>query len=86
MKPFEPKGLPRGALALADPGRAYLVWSPGGGLIALDLSGQTETFTAGWVDLKTGQVKAAGDPIRGGRAVEFRPPAGGPAVLWLERK
>jgi hypothetical protein len=85
MKPFEPKGLPKGALALADPGRDYLVWSPAGGPVALDLSDRAETFAAGWVDPKTGKVRAAETPVRGGRVAELRPPAGGPAVLWLTR-
>ena len=44
MKPFEAKGLPKGAMVLADPGRDYLVWWPDGGLLALDLSDQTGTF------------------------------------------
>jgi hypothetical protein len=86
MKPFEPKGVPKGALALADPGRDYLVWAPGGGTITLDLSDRSESFTAGWVDVKTGKVKAAGDPIRGGGSVELHSPGDGPAVLWLTRK
>jgi hypothetical protein len=85
MKPFEPKGLPDGALALADPGRDYLVWAPAGGPVALDLSDRTESFSAGWVDPKTGNGTVTGTPVRGGRVAELRPPAGGPAVLWLTR-
>jgi hypothetical protein len=86
MKPIEPKGLPKGALALADPGRDYLVWSPAGGAVTLDLSDRTETFAARWVDRKTGKVKAAEAPVRGGRVAELSPPTDGPAVLWLTRK
>jgi hypothetical protein len=86
MRPFEPKGLARGALALADPGRDYLVWAPAGGPITLDLSDRTESFTAGWVSPRTGKVTAAPTPVRGGRVAELRPPADGPAVLWLTRK
>jgi hypothetical protein len=86
MKPVEPKGLPGGALALADPGRDYLVWAPAGGPVALDLSDRTESFAAGWVDPKTGKVAVADTPVRSGRVIELRPSAGGPAVLWLTRK
>jgi hypothetical protein len=86
MKPFEPKGLPQGALALAHPGREYLVWSPAGGPLALDLSDRTETFKAVWVDPGTGKVKSDGTPIRGGQVARLRPPADGPAVLWLSRQ
>jgi hypothetical protein len=56
------------------------------GPVALDLSDRTETFTVGWVDPKTGKVKTAETPLRGGRVAELRPPADGPAVLWLARK
>jgi hypothetical protein len=84
MKPFELKGLPGGALALADPGRDYLIWAPAGGVFSLDLSDRSEEFAARWVDAKTGTPAAAG-AARGGQVAEFRPP-GGPAVLWLTRK
>jgi hypothetical protein len=86
MRPFEPEGLSPGMLALADPGRDYLVWAPAGGPVALDLSDRAETFAAGWADPKTGKVAPAAAPVRGGRVTELRPPAAGPAVLWLTRK
>ncbi len=85
MKPFDSTALPKGALALADPGRDYLVWSPAGGAVALDLSDRSETFEVRWVDVKTGRPTAAGT-VRGGRAVELRAPTDGAAVLWLTRK
>jgi hypothetical protein len=86
MKPFEPKGLPGGMLALADPGRDYLTWAPAGGAISLDLSDCSESFQVGWVDPKSGKVAIAADPVRGGRVVELRPAARGSAVVWLTRK
>jgi hypothetical protein len=84
MKPFAPDGLAKDAFALADPGRDYFVWAPGGS-VALDLSGRTERFAVNWVDPKTGTVTTAKESARGGRTVELRPPAAGPAVLWLTR-
>jgi hypothetical protein len=86
MKPFEPKGLPRGALALADPGRDYLVWSPAGGPVTLDLSDRSETFTVRWIDPRSGKAEDGETPVRGGRVAELRPPTGGPTVLWLTRQ
>jgi hypothetical protein len=85
MRPFG-KGLPAGAMALAGPGRDYLVWAPAGGPIALDLSDRAESFTAGWVGPKNGKVTAETTTVRGGRVAGLRPPAAGPAVLWLTRK
>jgi hypothetical protein len=86
LKPFEPKGLPKGAFALADPGRDYLVRAPGGEPVRLDLSDRSETFAAIWIDPKTGKGLAADAPVRGGAVVEVRAPANGPALLWLTRK
>jgi hypothetical protein len=85
MMPFEPKGLPEGHYALADPGRDYLVYTPAGA-VRLDLSDQTATFAPHWIDLKTGAAKPAGDAVPGGKVVEFRAPGKGAAVLWLTKK
>ena len=85
LKPLEAKGLPKGALALADPGREYLVWAPTGGAIALDLSPHAEMFTVNWINPKSGKATEA-EAVRGGKTIELRPPANGPAVLWLARK
>jgi hypothetical protein len=85
MKPFDAKGLPKGALALADAGRDYFVWVPVGGAVALDLSEHNERFTANWINPKTGKGSAAEKPARGGRVIELCPPGDGPAVLWLTR-
>ncbi|WP_149112493.1 DUF6298 domain-containing protein [Limnoglobus roseus] len=85
MKPADAAGLPKGAFALSDAGRDYLVWAPIGGRVSLDLTAHVEPFTAAWLDPKTG---AAGQPrnIAGGQPVELTAPAGQPAVLWVRRK
>src|SRR5262245_33353605 len=57
MKPFAPKGLADQQRALAEPGRHYLVHSPAGESIRLDLSGAEGTYTPYWVDLKTGEPR-----------------------------
>jgi hypothetical protein len=86
MRPWEPEGLGDGRFALADPGRDYLVYLPAGGDIALDLSGRGETFTARWVDPKTGKPAGTGTPAPGGRRATLRAPGLAPAVLWLTRE
>lgn len=83
MQPFVAKGLAKGALALADAGRDYFVWSPKGGPIALDLSGRSESFAVNWVNPKTGKATATDGPVRGGRVIELRPPSAGASVVWL---
>ena len=83
MKPFDTKELPDGVYALADPSRDYLVWSPAGGPVVLDLP--AESFVCRWIDAKTGTASAPA-PVRGGPASRLTPPAAGPAVLWLTRE
>src|SRR5262249_48586006 len=85
MKLFEPAGLPKGELALADPGRDYLVYASTGD-VQLDLTATTATFAAFWINPKTGERTSAGDRVAGGRKVEFPRPASGPSLLWLTRK
>jgi hypothetical protein len=86
MTPFEAKGLSEGVLALADPGRDYLIWTPAGGPVAFDLSDRTGSFAVRWVDLKTGKVSARAGAVRGGGVVRLEPPAGGPGAVWLTKQ
>jgi Family of unknown function (DUF6298) len=86
MKPFESSELPAGAYALADPGRDYFVWAPGGGSIRLDLSNYSDSYVAGWINSATGKVEFASPAITGGRPIELQSPGKGSALLWLTRK
>jgi hypothetical protein len=86
MGPFQPKGLPGGALALADPGRDYLVWAPVAGPITLDLSDREETFAAYRIDTRTGEARQPGEVVRGGKTVEIPVPGSGMCLVWLTRK
>jgi hypothetical protein len=86
MKPLESKTLTARQWALAERGHNYLVHSLKGEAIRLDLSGAAGTYTAYWVNPKTGELRAAGKAVRGGGAAEWRVPGSGPAVLWLTRK
>jgi hypothetical protein len=42
------------ALALADPGRTYLVYLPNGGRVTLDLRAAGGSFAARWLDPRSG--------------------------------
>jgi hypothetical protein len=87
MKPLEPAGgLAEGQWALAEPGRNYLVYSSTGGKVRLDLSGTRETYTAHWIDPRTGDLTGVNDTIRGGKVLDFPAPRAAARVLWLARK
>jgi hypothetical protein len=86
LRPFEPTvGLAEGQWALAEPGQSYLVYSAAAKPVRLDLSA-AGSFTASWINLKTGDLIETGKTAEGGKAVEFRAPGPGPCVLWLCRK
>jgi hypothetical protein len=85
MKPFAAKTLTAEQRALAEPGRHYFVHSLAGRTIRLPLPDATATYSARWIDLKTGQTREVGT-IAGGRDVEWNPPGSRPAALWVSRK
>ncbi|MCP5111388.1 MAG: hypothetical protein GY953_11195, partial [bacterium] len=81
---------PHGELAssqycLADPGREYLVYLPGGGSVAVDLSATDGPLTLEWFNTATGRT-AAGGTIHGGGRRLLTAPFGGPAVIHLSAK
>jgi hypothetical protein len=84
------RAVPRGDLSstrycLSDVGRTYLVFSPDGGRVTLDLRRASATFHVEWWHPTerriAGQATVEGDDYR-----VLEPPFPGAAVLWLERR
>ena len=74
------------AYCLAEPGRQYAVYFPGGGSVTLDLSGAPEELTARWLDIENAEWTEE-EPLRGGGRVQISPPGTGHwAVLMLSQK
>jgi len=69
---------------LANPGKEYVIYAPGGERFTVDLSGTNgRTLSTRWYDPTTGKA-VAGDKISGGSAAQpFQPPFDGDAVLHL---
>ena len=74
--------LARARFCLADPGREYLVYLPGGGEAVIDLSGASGTFRVEWMDPAEGTT-TMGDAIAGGARRSFKAPVRGDAVLHI---
>ncbi len=80
--------LPHGELSssgycLADPGREYLVFLPGGGSATVDLSAVSGTVAVEWFDPTKGKTTHA-DPVSGGARRPFTAPFRGSAVVYLK--
>lgn len=78
---------PQGGLAsskycLADPGKAYVVFLPGGGKVTVDLSAAKGDLAAEWLDPASGKSQKA-EAVQGGAVREFAAPFKGDAVLYL---
>jgi Putative collagen-binding domain of a collagenase len=78
---------PRGDLVssgycLANPGREYLVYSPRGPRLTVNLSGSSGTYTVEWFQPATGKM-ASGRRLLLGTSVSLRAPFSGPVVLYL---
>jgi hypothetical protein len=84
MGPWASKELSGRQLGLADKGRDYLIYSPAGGTIRVDLTGAEGEFAASWVNVGSGELQA--DATVGGGAVRLFDAGDGRAVLWLSRK
>jgi hypothetical protein len=67
---------------LADRGREYLVYLPGGGEVTLDLSGSSGLLNVEWIQPVEGTITRA-DPASGGGKPTWQAPFAGDAVLYL---
>jgi alpha-L-arabinofuranosidase len=81
------RAVPHGELAssgccLADPGREYLVYLPGGGQVEVDLSAVHGQATVEWFSPGTGRA-VEGKPKPGGGRVALQASSEGDAVLYV---
>jgi hypothetical protein len=67
---------------LVNPGVEYLVYSPTGKKINVDLSGASGSFAASWYNPATGQT-VAGGTVSGGAGRSFATPWAGEALLHI---
>jgi hypothetical protein len=68
------------------PGAAeLLVYVPGGGEVAIDLSAVPDAFATSWLDFATGKEVPGGD-VAGGQVVRLVAPAGDDTVLHLRQR
>ena len=81
--------VPRGDLAstgycLACPGREYLVYSPDGGEITVDLGDASSDLSVEWLDPNEGDGRSGGT-VKGGGKVVLKSPFDDDAVAYLQR-
>jgi hypothetical protein len=73
------------AYVIAWPDSQYVAYLPGGGRIALDLTGAGGPFTARWFDPRDGSWTDLGAAVPGGQVSAFRAPDGRDWALLLSR-
>ncbi len=69
---------------LAEPGKSYLIFIPGGGPVEVDLAGAEGEMAVEWADPMTAS-RLAGGTVPGGSRETFHPPFEGDAVLWITK-
>lgn len=85
MKPTGPSDPARRQWIISEKDRNYLVYAPFSGPLMVDLTEAEGTFAAYWIDLRTGTKLPAGNPVRGGRKVEFAASGAAAHLLWLTK-
>jgi hypothetical protein len=84
MQPFEAVSGDM-AVALAEPGRVYVIYLPHGGAATVDLSDVDRALAVRWLNPRSGAT-TRGPDTAGGAKCSFQPPFDGDAVLCLEAK
>ena len=80
MQPFA--GVSSNAVALAEPGKCYVVYLPHGGTTTVTLGGGGQRLAARWFNPRDGQATAIGEfPGTGER--KFTPPDQGELLDWV---
>jgi len=83
MQPYI--GVDGDAVALAEPGKVYIVYLPQGGKAGIRLGAAKAVFAARWFDPRTGRYREAFE-VESNRTVEFHAPDRNDWVLHLSRK
>jgi hypothetical protein len=82
-------GLSSTEYCLAHSGQEYLVYYPTGGTVNVDLSGNSNQFSATWLNTSTGAIQPGSGTVAGGGIAALSPPASfnnAPAVLDLVKQ
>jgi hypothetical protein len=83
MHPVSGADKPARQWTLADPGRSYLAYTPGGAPASLELA--DGAYSARWIEAGNGSIKDAGQATGGGTK-QLAAPGKGEWFLWLTRQ
>ncbi|HEX9944583.1 MAG TPA: DUF5060 domain-containing protein [Thermoanaerobaculia bacterium] len=84
MDPADSLVLSGDAYALAEKGRAYVLYFYEGGTVRVNLRSARGRFTVDWYDPRDGSFRPAA-AVRGGRVLAFTAPSQGDWVLYIHR-
>ncbi len=85
MRPADLTARPENNWCLANPGESYLLYALYGGEVQLDLAQAKGKFELTWFNPRTGEVKAAEKPVKGGKHLTLNCPDDQDWVIWLKK-
>jgi len=83
-KPFTLTGKPSGQYALANPGKAYVLYNNSSSAVKLDLSGAIGNYSVKRINPRNGALVKE-EKIKGGAAIEFNKLSSGDEVVFINK-
>jgi hypothetical protein len=74
-----------GLYALANAGKAYILYSESNTTIPLDLTGVAGSFTVRWINPRSGKLLQQEEKIQGGQLLQLQAPQQGAVIAWLHK-
>lgn len=84
MRPVALSGKPAGQYALANPGKAYVLYNSSSAPLRLDLGKAAGNYTVKHINPRSGAVVKE-EKIKGGSAIEFNKPSSGDEIVFINK-
>lgn len=85
MSIFKLQGDPAGQWALAEKGKAYIIYNSSSDAAKLDLSTEKGSFKVQHINPKTGELEKAAETVKAGGLVNIKNQSTGADVVWITK-
>jgi hypothetical protein len=86
MHPVDLPGHPVHQWALADPGKAYIIYNNAGKPVQLDLKNTTGSFVIRYIDPEDGTVSKKRETVKGGKTITLKDQGDDDVVIWISKQ